>query len=62
MTKQDIVVRIANDHNLLTQIMVSGDSAIYMGDVLRDLRGLAQQLQADLEEEEKAAAEKEDKK
>ncbi len=61
MTKQDIVRHIANDHNLLAQIMVSGDSAIYMGEVLRDLRALVQQLQADLEEEDKAESENEEK-
>lgn len=61
MTTQDIVRHIANDHNILAQIMVNGDNAIYMGDVLRDLRGLVQQLQADLEEEDKAETENEEK-
>lgn len=51
MTKLEIVQRVANNHNRLVNIMVSGESAILMGDTLRDMRSLVQELQADLEHE-----------
>lgn len=52
MNKQEITQYVANVHNRLTQIMVSGDSAIMMGDTLRELRYLVQELQKDINEEE----------
>ena len=57
MNKLEILKRIALNHNNLAQIMVSGDNAIYMGETLRDLRTLVQQLQADIDAEESAHGE-----
>lgn len=54
MTKIKIAQRIANAHNSLVNVMVSGDSAIIMGGVLVDLRKLVDELQRDIEEAEAA--------
>lgn len=51
MNKTEILQRIANDHNVLADIMVKGDGAIAMGRVLEDLRMIASQLQADIKVE-----------
>lgn len=51
MTKLEIVQRIAGNHNRLANVMVNGDNAILMGDTLKDLRALVQELQKDVEEE-----------
>ena len=51
MDKMEILQCVANNHNRLTQIMVSGDNAILMGETLKELRFLAQTLSADLEAE-----------
>ena len=51
MTKLEIAQRIAGNHNRLANIMVSGDNAILMGETLKDLRSLVQELQQDIEEE-----------
>lgn len=40
MNKTEILQRVANDHNILADIMVKGDGAIAMGRVLEDLRML----------------------
>lgn len=68
MTKIEIARRIADSHNRLANIFASGgaqllsaDSVILMGDALKDLRALAQQITMDLEAEEAADAEKEEK-
>jgi len=61
MTKQEIIQCVVNNHNRLAHITVSGDSAILMGDTLKDLRALVQQLQVDLEAEEAANFENEKK-
>lgn len=68
MEKIEIAKRIADDHNRLANILASGgmkllnaDSVILMGDALKDLRALAQQITMDLEAEEAADAEKEEK-
>lgn len=52
MNKQEITQHLANIHNHLVQIMVSGDGSILMGDSLRELRYLVKELQKDLEAEE----------
>lgn len=52
MTKQEIIQCVASSHNRLAHVTVSGDSAILMGDTLKELRALVQQLQADVEAEE----------
>lgn len=54
MTKLEITQRIAGNHNRLANIMVSGDNAILMGETLKDLRSLVQELQQDIEEEAQA--------
>lgn len=59
MTKLEIVQRIAGNHNRLANIMVSGDNAIMMGETLRDLRALVQELQQDVEAELVEEAQKE---
>ena len=51
MTKIEIAQHIANAHNRLTQIQVCGDGAILMGDTLKELRLLVQELQKDIEAE-----------
>lgn len=60
MTTLEILQRVAENHNRIAQVFVSGDNAILIGDVIRDLRLLVQQLQADLEAEQQTEAEKED--
>lgn len=52
MTKLEILQCVANNHNRLSQILVNGDSAILMGDTLKELRMLVQELQKDVEVEE----------
>lgn len=52
MTKVEIVQVIATNHNRLSQIMVNGDNAILMGDTIKELRLLVQELQKDIEAEE----------
>lgn len=63
MTKLEIAQRIANNHNRLSNIFASGgvtlinsDSVILMGDTIKDMRALVQQIQMDIEEEESAQA------
>lgn len=51
MTKLEIAQRVANNHNRLANVLVSGDSAILMGETLKDLRLLVQELQKDISEE-----------
>ena len=60
MTKIEIAQRIAADHNRLSSVFASGgvvlqnsDRVIMMGDTIKDLRNLVQQLQADVEAEER---------
>ncbi len=52
MTKIEIVQCLANNHNRLSQIMVNGDNAILMGETIKELRLLIQELQKDIENEE----------
>ncbi len=47
MTQLELIQRIADNHNRIAQIAVSGDSAILLGDTLKDLRMLVQELQVD---------------
>lgn len=69
MEKIEIARRIADDHNRLANVIASGgmkllnaDSVILMGDTIRDLRDMAQQITLDLEDEEIAETEKEKQK
>lgn len=69
MTKYEIARRIADNHNRISSIFASGgvtlqnsDSVIMMGDTIKDLRILVQQLQEDAEAEEAAEAEKQEDK
>lgn len=52
MTKLDILKHIADNHNRLMRITVSGDNAILMGETLVDMRLLAQEMQKDVEIDE----------
>lgn len=62
MTKLEILQRIVTNHNRIAQVLVSGDNAVLVGDTIKDLRLLAQELQADVQtEQEKEAEEVEQK-
>lgn len=62
MSKLELTQKIANIHNTLAQILVSGDNAIAMGGVLIELRQMVNDLQVEIQAEEKAQAEEEEKK
>ena len=69
MTKMEIAQHIADDHSRLANILTSGgmkllnaDSAILLGDTLKDLRALAQQISQDIEQEAEAEAQEKEKK
>lgn len=47
MTHLELIQRIADNHNRIAQIKVSGDDAIIVGDTLKDMRALVQQLQSE---------------
>lgn len=47
MTTIEIIQRLIPVHNRMIQISVSGDSAVLMGDSIRDLRFLLQELEKD---------------
>ena len=49
MTTLEILQKVAENHNRIMQVSASGDNAILIGDTIRDLRDLIQQLRADLE-------------
>ena len=55
MTTLEILQRVAENHNRIAQVLVSGDNAVLIGDAIKDMRLLAQQLQADLEAEQAEA-------
>lgn len=57
MTKIDLVSRIAEVHNRLADIAVKGDGAILMGDALKELRFVVQDVQQNgvQDEQEKTA-------
>ena len=40
MTQLELIQRIADNHNRIAQIKVSGDDAILVGDTLKDMRAL----------------------
>lgn len=61
MSKLELIQKIANIHNTLAQILVSGDNAIAMGGVIIELRQMVNDLQVEIQTEEKAKAEEEDK-
>lgn len=52
MTKTEIAQVVANSHNCLTNIMVSGNNAILMGEVLKEMRLLIQELYMDIKQED----------
>lgn len=52
MTKLEILQRIVTNHNRISQIMVSGEGAVLIGDTIKDLRSLAQEIQKDINSEE----------
>ena len=54
MSKLEIVQKIANIHNTMAQIQVSGDSAIAMGGALIEMRQVGQ-LQQDIQNDEEQA-------
>lgn len=63
MTTLELMQRIVENHNRIAQIVVSGDSAILVGDTIRDLRlivkDLQEQLQAEQSEMDQAECKKE---
>ena len=61
MSKLELTQKIANIHNTLAQILVRGDNAIAMGGVLIELRQMVNDLQVEIQAEEKAKAEEADK-
>lgn len=52
MTKLEVLNHVVTCHNSLAGIMVNGDNAIIMGEVLKKLRFLASEVQKDVEAEE----------
>ncbi len=52
MTNLEIAQHIANIHNRLVQISVNGEGAILMGDTLKELRFLVQEIQKNVDAEE----------
>lgn len=61
MSKLELAQKIANIHNTLAQILVSGDNAIAMGGVLIELRQMVSDLQIEIQAEEKAKADEGEK-
>lgn len=51
MTKADILKTVANVHNMIYGMCVSGENAITAGDCIRALRYLGDALQKDIEAE-----------
>lgn len=45
MTTLELMQRIAENHNRIAQVIVSGDNAILVGDTIRDLRLIVKELQ-----------------
>lgn len=60
MSKLKLTQKIANIHNTLAQIMVSGDNAIAMGSVLIELRQIVNDLQVEIQAKKKTKAEDEE--
>ena len=52
MTTLELMQRIAENHNRIAQIVVSGDNAILVGDTIRDLRLIVKELQEQLQLEQ----------
>lgn len=59
MTTLEIIKRVAENHNRIAQVLVSGDSAVLIGDSIKDMRLLIQQLQADYEAQQQENAKQE---
>jgi hypothetical protein len=51
MTKAELMNRIVENHNRIAKMLVSADNAILVGDTIKDLRLLLQQLQSESIEE-----------
>jgi hypothetical protein len=47
MTVNELVNRLANDHNLIATMEVSRENIIIASDVLRDLRDILQRISAE---------------
>jgi len=47
MTHTELIQRIAETHNRIASVKVSGDDTILIADTLRDLRALVSELQAE---------------
>lgn len=54
MKTLDIMRRLVQIHNRIAQVSVSGDNAILVGDSIRDLRLLLQELEQDVKAEQLA--------
>jgi len=52
METLEIMRRLAQIHNRIIQVSVSGDSTILIGDSIRDLRLLLQELEKDAKSEQ----------
>ena len=52
METLEIMRRLAQIHNRIIQVAVSGDSTILVGDSIRDLRLLLQELEQDVKAEQ----------
>ncbi len=57
MTKLEILQRIVTNHNRISQVMVSGEGAVLVGDTIKDLRLLAQEIQTDVNAEDPGESE-----
>lgn len=57
MTTLEILQRIVTNHNRIAQVLVSGDNAVLIGDTIKDLRLLGQELQVDMQNEQEKEAE-----
>lgn len=52
MTTSEIMQRVVEIHNHIVQVYVAGDSAVLIGDSIKNLRLLARQLQEQIETEQ----------
>ena len=60
MTKAEIAQAIARSHNYLANVTVSGDNVILMGEAMKELRLLTQELYKDIGDETTDRASEED--
>lgn len=52
MTTLELMQRVIENHNRVAQVVVSGDNAILIGDTLRDLRQIVNELQEQSQREQ----------